>query len=118
MVQQRQISQTLIHKLVLNPMRSNTENSILVAWSDCKDKLINWYNSQKAPEPYTDNGSPSFECQGDSHSWYKVFSKGTELEWFNPADSLDNPNRYGQGIQEEWVDDTIIPNITVGFRVW
>jgi hypothetical protein len=117
MVKTRTIQQVLIHKLVMNPMRGNTENSQLVAWSDDKDKLVNFYNNEKV-ESYTNEGSPSFECHGDSHKWYKSFKLGGILEWYNPIDSFEHPNRYGQGIQQEWVDLEILPNISVGFRVW
>ena len=71
MVETRTITQVLVWKLILNPMRANTETSSLAAWSDDRDKLLQWYNSQKT-EPYTDKGSPSFECHGDTHNWYKL----------------------------------------------
>jgi hypothetical protein len=118
MLETRQVTQVMVWKLILNPMRANTEASNLVAWSDDKDKLLNWYKSQLV-EPYTDNGSPSFECHGESHNWYKVFAKGSELEWYNPMDNEEGyPNHYGHGLQNEWVDIDILPNISVGYRVW
>lgn len=117
MVETRTIQQVLIHKLIMNPMRDNTENCQLVAWSDDKDKLINFYNNEKV-ESYINEGSPSFECQGDTHKWHKSFKLGGILEWYNPIDNFEQPNRYGQGIQQEWVDLEIIPNISVGFRVY
>jgi len=27
------------------------------------------------------------------------------------------PNHYGHGLQNEWVDVEVLPNITVGYRV-
>lgn len=118
MIETRQVTQVMVWKLILNPMRSNTEASNLVAWSDDKDKLLNWYKSQLV-EPYSDNGITSFECHGDSHNWYKVFAKGSQLEWYNPMDNEEGyPNHYGQGLQNEWVDVEVLPNITVGYRVW
>lgn len=116
MIQKRTITQVLIFKLVMNPMRGNTENSHLVAWSDDKEKLIEFYNNEKVT-PYIDNGTPSFECHGDSHNWYKSFKNGSPLEWYNPIDDFDTENRYGQGIIEEWVDENILPNIVGYLRV-
>lgn len=114
----RTITQVKVWELILNPMRSNTESCDLVAWSDDRDKLLQWYKS-KIVEPYTDNGSPSFECHGSSHNWHKVFEKGSELEWYNPMDSEEGiPNHYGQGLQSEWVDEDSLPNIHDGYRVW
>jgi hypothetical protein len=101
----RQVTETKIYKLVLNPMRDNTEQGSLVAISFDKQKLIEWHNRQLATEPYTDNGSPSFECHGDSHNWHKSFIKGGELEWFNPCDNFNEPNHWGHGISEEWVQE-------------
>ena len=41
------------------------------------------------------------------------------LEWYNPMDNEEGyPNHYGQGLQNEWVDLDVLPNITVGYRVW
>ena len=116
MVQTRTIQQVLIHKLVMNPMRGNTENSVLVAWSDDKEKLVNFYNNEKV-ERYTNEGPGSFAVHGDTHNWYKTFRLGGILEWYNPIDCFDQPNHYGQGIQQEWVDEEILPNIPVGVRI-
>jgi hypothetical protein len=116
MVQTRMVEQVLIHKLVMNPMRGNTENSVLVAWSDDKEKIVDFYNHEKV-ERYTNDGSPSFPVHGDSHNWQKEFRLGGCLEWYNPIDSFDQLNHYGQGIQQEWVDLDFLPNITVGVRV-
>lgn len=117
MVETRTITQVLIWKLILNPMRSNTEYSDLVAWSDDRDKLLGWYESQIV-DPYVDEGSPSFECHGSSHNWNKCFAKGSVLEWYNPVNVHDSPNHYGQGLLSEWVDMEILPDINVGFRVY
>jgi len=118
MIETRSITQVKVWKLILNPMRANTEASNLVAWSEDKDKLINWYKSQLV-EPYIDADSPSFECQGNYHNWQKVFAKGSELEWYNPMDNEDYfPNCYGQGLVSEWVDIDFIQKISVGYRVY
>ena len=116
MIETRTIEQVLVWRLVLNPMRSNTEAAAIVAWSDDKEKLLNWYSSQMV-EPYSDNGSPSFECHGDSHNWHKVFAKGSVLEWYNPMNQLDGPpNHYGHGLHSDWVDEDLLPQINL-YRV-
>lgn len=102
-MQTRQITETLIYKLILNPMRGNTESANIVAISYDKQKLIDWYNNEFAPESYTDEGSPSFECHGDSHPWHKTFKKGSVLEWYNPCSNINEQDHYGQGIGEELV---------------
>ncbi len=109
----RQVTEIKIWKLVLNPMRSNAENSMVMAISDDRDKLINYYNSHLV-EPYSDNGSPSFECHVDSHNWHKTFRKGSELEWLNPTD-LENVNSFGQGISFEWVNEGNLDNAKRNF---
>jgi hypothetical protein len=116
MTETRTVSQTLIWKLVLNPMTGRTEEANLMAWSDDKDKLIKWYNEQLEAEPYRDPGISSFS--GGETSWFKVFKKGSQLEWCNPCD-LESPSHYGQGLFNEWVDNDAIPNIPSHFyRVW
>ena len=100
----RQITQVKVYKLVLNPMRGNTENASMMAIALDKQKLLQWYESQKAPAPFVEAGSGSFECHGGSHNWHKTFNSGSPLEWCNPMDSIE-PNHYGHGIQEEWVTE-------------
>lgn len=117
MIQTRQVEQVLVWKLILNPMTAKTEHSDLVAWSEDRDKLLDWYKSQLV-EPYAEKGSPSFECHGDSHIWHKVFAKGSALEWYNPMENEQgHPNHHGQGLHNEWVDIDFLPNISVGYRV-
>lgn len=98
----RNITEVKIYKLVLNPMRGNTENSVLVAIAYDKVKLAQWYNDQIATENYVDVGEPSFACHGDSHHWHKTFKQGGHLEWYNPCSNLEEPDHYGHGIQWEW----------------
>lgn len=100
-------------------MKGNTENSTVVAVSYEKQKLIDWYNSLLAPEPYKDNGKVSFPRKRNidgysnaSHSFHKVFIKGSELEWYNPCDSFKGPDRNGQGLSFQWVEEgDITPSI-------
>lgn len=103
----RQITQVKIYKLVLNPMRGNTENASMVAIAYDKSRLLNWYEEQRATEAFVEVGSGSFECHGDTHNWHKTFKKDSPLEWFNPMDS-EQPNHYGHGIQEEWTTEEAI----------
>ena len=117
----RQITEVKVWKLILNPMKGNTENSTVVAVSYEKQKLIDWYNSLLAPEPYTDKGEVSFPDKGDfagyendSHSFHKVFIKGSELEWYNPCDSFEVPDRNGQGLSFVWREESDI-NPTIKF---
>ena len=105
----RQVTEVKIYKLILNPMRGNTENGSIVAIAYEKQKLIDWYNSLLATEVYAEEGSPSFECHGDSHKWHKAFKLGSELEWFNPCGSFE-PDHYGHGISEEWVMEQQLQN--------
>lgn len=103
MVETRHLTQTKIWVLALNPMRANTETGEIVAWSNDKDKLMNWYKALLV-EPYIDEGTPSFQCHGDSRKWSKTFKKGSILEWFNPMDNAEgNPNHHRQGLMSDWV---------------
>lgn len=88
----RTITQVKIYKLLLNPMPANFENINMVAIAYDKQHLIDWYESLKV-EPYEDE------------NWYKVFKRGSKLEWYNPIEYSD----YG-GIQEEWTTQEAIDN--------
>lgn len=114
----RTIIQNKIFVLYLNPMRGNTEERVALAVSFEKDKLITYYNSEKSPEPYTDKGTPSFECHGDTHNWQKVFKKYGPLEWFNPVDNENDfmLNMYKQGIDEVWVNSDCIMEAVSGIH--
>ena len=90
----RQVTQIKLYTLLLNNMTyPKIEFRKIVAFSTEYDKLVEWYNNQKADTPYREDG------------YYKVFKKGSPLEYFNPVDSLEpgNLNHFGQGIQEEWI---------------
>lgn len=110
----RQITEVKIYKLILNPMRSNTEDATIVAIAYERQKLIDWYNSLKAIEVLVEEGAPSFECHGDSHRWHKTFKIGSELEWYNPCGNFER-NHYGHGISEEWAREQAVQNS--GIRV-
>lgn len=100
----RQVTEIKVYKLVLNPMRSNMEAGEIVALSYDKQTLIDWYESQLAPEPYNDEGSGSFAVHGDTHQWHKSFKKDGPLEWYNPTDLHNQDDYYGHGVSHEWVD--------------
>lgn len=103
-MKKRTITQVLIYKLVLNAMTGRMENAQLVAISTDKNKLIEYYNGELAPESYQDG------------QWAKSFKQSSELEWFNKIEFLDDAsfdqcNDYGHGIQEEWVEEAALDNI-------
>lgn len=85
-------------------MKGHTEECHLVAWSEDKNRLLEWYRSLKV-EPYSDKGAPSFSCHGKSHSWNKVFRKGSVLEWYNPLYSENDAGIHGPGIRNEEVGE-------------
>jgi len=121
----RQIDQAKIWMLHLNPMRANTESKEMVAVSDNKEKLIKWYNDEKADEPYYSIGDNHFPAKGDmpenkieDQKFYKVFKKGSVLEWFNPLDNEERMNdedgthnHYGHGLYYEWVNEDVLENV-------
>lgn len=120
-------NQVKIYKLVLNPMRANTEKGNLMALAYNKQSLIDYMKQELADKPYTDKGSPSFECQGDSHNWHKTFKKGSKLEWYNPPRNIDDCNgendSFGHGIHWELTSEENIQNFieecenSFGFKV-
>ena len=85
MVETRIVEQVLVWKLILNPMTERTEAAELVAWSDDKEKLMSWYNSQLV-EFYRDD------------NWGKTFSKGGILEWYNPMYQNGEIDSFGHGL--------------------
>jgi hypothetical protein len=101
----RSITQYKVYVLYLNPMSAHTEAK--------EAKLIAYYNSEKAPEPYSEEGAPTFECHGDSHTWNKIFKKGSPLEWYNPVWNNDfSLDRHGHGIYEAWIDSEFVTKAT------
>ena len=97
----RNVTELRLYKLILNPMTDRAEAGQIVAISGDYDKLVQWYHSQLASEPYRDG------------QWYKVFTKGSPLEWFNPAGTLElnNPGLFGHGIRDEWVAESVYYNV-------
>lgn len=89
--------------LRLNDMRSSSVETLDdVAVGETIEALQRWLDSHKAPEPYTDaNDDPDAGCvvsdpfassgaRYRSKSWYKVFAKGSPLEWYNPPSDRFN----------------------------
>jgi len=101
--QTRTLTQVLVFKLVLNPMRDRTETQRIVAVAYEWEKLLDWYNGLKV-EPYQDPGINSFS--GQPTNWGKTFQKGSSLEWYNPMHFSDGRlDRHGDGIHQEWVTE-------------
>ena len=109
-MQTRTITEVLTYKLILNDMRyPKIEMKSLVAISTSYEKLVDWYNSQKADDVWVDTI--------DEYNWRKAFKKDSPLEWYNPADSLQSvepevvTNYIGGGICKEWVDLDVLNKV-------
>ena len=109
-MQTRTITEVLIYKLILNDMRyPKIEMKSLVAISTSYEKLVDWYNSQKADDVWVD--------VIDEYNWRKAFKKDSPLEWYNSADSLQpvEPevvmNYIGGGICKTWVDLDVLNKV-------
>lgn len=88
--------QVRVYKLILNRMTSpKIEYMEIVALSTDYEKLVEWYESQRAPL-WRDG------------QWGKSFKAGSTLEWFNPAHSLELNDTYpfGHGISDQWIPVT------------
>lgn len=94
----RDVTEVRLFALIMNNVHDRAEGCELVAVSDDYQKLVNWYNSQKAEKPY--------RSEYDNNMYYKVFKEGSELEYFNPLFSLglNEMSPFGQGIKDEWVN--------------
>ena len=88
----RQITQVRVYVLILNTFGA-AESGDIVAVSDDYRRLVSWYQSQFADEPYREDG------------WYKTFKKGSTIEYNNPCGSveLNDTNHWNHGIHDEWV---------------
>ena len=96
----RIVCQVKVYKLLSNNMTSaKIEYSDLAAFSDDKERLMNWYQQQFAPEPYNEEWF-------DGWIFQKTFNKGSLLEWFNPMNEI-----FNQGLYEEWIDRKIFKKI-------
>ena len=98
----RTINEVKLYALVLNPMQApKIEYGEVVAVSLDYDRLVEWYNSQKAPEMWRDG------------RFGKTFAKGSPLEWYNSANSLepDDTQPFGHGINTHWVREENLSRI-------
>lgn len=101
----RQKTEYKLYVLELADMRGNVDKAHVVAVFENYDKLVSFYNSQLADAPYVDEPSP--DHFGNTHSYSKVFKKGSTLEWYNAPMSLEVKNyrdRGFGGVGEDWVD--------------
>lgn len=88
-----------VWKLMLNPMKQRTEALDTVAWSEDKDLLLKWYNSQLV-DFYIDivDYGPRF----GKKRWNKCFAEGSILEWYNKMDYADGSQGiFGNGLHHE-----------------
>lgn len=101
----RQTTEYKVFVLELADMRGGVDKAIPVAIFTEYENLVDWYNSQLAPEPYTDKGYHSY-TGSDDYGYHKVFKKGSPLEWFNPADTLEEQSfqecSFG-GVNTQWM---------------
>ncbi len=101
-----------VYALNLAEMHGGVDKSQGVAVFDSLEGLKNYYNSQLAEAPYTDE------------TWHKVFKKGSPLEWYNPLNPVNQHDGdifkpvswhdacFG-GVTELWVDGF---NFTIPFN--
>ena len=92
----RTITQVHIYYLVLNTFGA-AEDGAIVAISDERQKLVDYYNSQLLVEGVR-----------DSAGYYHSFEEGS-LYNYNPCD-IDRIGLYGHGIHDEWVDENVYYN--------
>lgn len=90
----RTVTEAAIYVLRLNPMRCRAETLDVVAVSTDRDKLVNWYREQAAPEPWIDSSMRLT----DGRDYCKFFRQGSPLEWYNPI-----PSHRDDLIEVEWI---------------
>lgn len=89
-----------VFALLLNDMREpHIENLQIVKIEMSRKPLLDWYRDL-AVQPYTDPKDGKTGAGGLTTSWKKYFRRGSELEWFNPNESMgrDVLNDYWGGI--------------------
>lgn len=82
----REIKQTKMFKLFLNPITANAECKNLVAISYNKEELMEWYEGEKT-EGYREG------------QYYKNFKKGSPIENYNPFFDFE------ESVIDEWVNE-------------
>jgi len=92
--------------LHLSDVRGGVDKATALAVFDDIEKLKSYYNSNLAEAPWSDEPSPDF--YGNTHSYSKVFRKGSPLEWYNPVRSFNVVSSYDAvegGVTESWGED-------------
>lgn len=102
----RIVTEIKTYTLSLNPMMDLSHVCHRIAMSYEKQKLIDWYYSQIALEPYIEDGVNIFSEAPTK--WYKVFKKDSKLEWYNPCLKDFELDSYGNGIREMWFSEEAI----------
>lgn len=100
----RQKIEYKIYYLALSDMRGNVDRTNVIACFDDLEKLKNWYNKQVGPWVDKNGGADNF---GKVHDYQKHFLKGSPLEWYNSAISLEpkeHPDFFG-GVGYQWVEN-------------
>lgn len=92
----RTITQYHIYGLLLNDMRGCYENQHLVALASSREALADYLRMNRVEPYYDENGG--VDDYGNSHSYYKVFAKGSPLEWYNGFEHNGN-------IIDEWLTE-------------
>lgn len=100
----REATEYKVYCLCLADMHGGVDKSVVVAVFDTLHALKNYYESQLAGTPWTDE--PSNDWAGQPRRWHKVFKKGSPLEWYNDASSLEPQSWHDVafgGVVEDWI---------------
>lgn len=89
----RTITQLHIFYLVLNTF-GRCEDSEIVAISDERQKLVDFYYSQLLEEGYR-----------DSNGFFHSFKEGILHNYNPPSCDITSTDWYGNGIHDEWVNE-------------
>lgn len=86
--------------LTLNPVNGRCEEGNIVAISPSYEKLRNWYKSQFADTPYTEEG-------------YRLRFKDGPIKYYNPAYfvDVDKTDMNGHGVRRIWVNITQLDHL-------
>ena len=102
----RTIMQYRVYGLLLNDMRGCYEYQHLVAIASRYEALADYLQMNRV-EPYYDENGGS-DDYGNSHSYYKVFAKGSPLEWYNDFDQ-------NGAILDKWVTEEQFADLRSGY---
>jgi len=82
----RIVEEVEVFYLMLNPVTANAECVVPVVASYSPILIQEWYDNQKAEDPYRENG------------YYLVFKSDSHIKMFNPSDHF-----YDTGIKSAWL---------------